>query len=136
MDMPIIPYLTLTDAAAAIDLYKEAFGAVENSRTHASEQDKRIIHACLTIGHGSVFLMDGFPEHSGRPVTDAPTNVSMVIQLATPPEVDALHARATAAGMTSTMPSSDQFWGARFACVMDRFGHSWMLNAPLAPPAA
>ena len=131
MDQPIIPYLTLTDCAGAIEHYKAALGATENSRMPCSETDPRIIHACLTVGNGHIFMMDAFPEHNGRPATNEPTQVSMVVQLKAPAEVDAYFARATGAGMTGTMPPSDQFWGARFASVIDKYGHSWMFNAQL-----
>jgi PhnB protein len=35
------------------------------------------------------------------------------------------------AGCKSTMEPQDTFWEARFAMLIDPFGHRWMLNAPL-----
>ena len=35
------------------------------------------------------------------------------------------------AGCTSSMEPQDTFWEARFAMLVDPFGHRWMLNAPL-----
>ncbi len=34
------------------------------------------------------------------------------------------------------MEPSDTFWQARFAMLVDPFGHRWMLNAPLPKKAA
>jgi len=53
-----------------------------------------------------------------------------------PPEVyphvrDAAVKRAAEAGATVTMPPWDAFWGARYARILDPFGHSWSFAHPL-----
>jgi PhnB protein len=131
----IVPYLTVKDASAAIEFYKKAFGAKENSRAPAQD-GKRLLHADLSINGGSVFLMDEFPEHGENGGTRAPNGkqpppVAMVINYAAPPEIDAAYRRAVQAGCNGVQDPQDTFWQARFAIVMDPYGHSWMLNAPL-----
>jgi PhnB protein len=132
----IVPYLTVSDASAAIDFYKKAFGAKENSRS-AAQDGKRIMHADISINGGNVFLMDEFPEF-GEGAAKAPSPngkqhlpVSMVINYETPREIDAAYKRAVDAGCNGVQEPNDTFWNARFAMLTDPYGHFWMLNAPL-----
>jgi PhnB protein len=129
---PINPYLTISGAAEAIAFYERAFGAVEKQRMPAQD-GKRVLHADLSINGGTVMLSDEFPEHGGPagPTASKPPPVAIAIQYAKPAEVDATFQRAVAAGCTSTMEPQDTFWEARFAMLVDPFGHRWMLNAPL-----
>ena len=129
---PTNPYLTVKGAADAIDFYKKAFGAKEEARMPAQD-GKRLMHAELKINGGSVMLSDEFREHGG-PEAPTPTKlapVAIAIQYGKPAEVDATFSRAVEAGCTSTMEPQDTFWDARFAMLIDPFGHRWMLNAPL-----
>jgi PhnB protein len=128
---PTNPYLTVKGAADAIAFYKKAFGAKEVTRMPAQD-GKRLMHAALTINGGTVMLSDEFREHGGpaAPSPTKPAPVAIVIQYAKPPQVDATYRRAVEAGCKSTMEPQDTFWEARFATLIDPFGHSWMLNAP------
>src|SRR4051812_2466123 len=54
------PYLCIKGAAAALDFYKQAFGAVETMRI-AAPGDK-IGHAEFKIGDAPIMLADEFPE--------------------------------------------------------------------------
>ena len=47
----IVPYLAVANAAAAIEFYKQAFGAEEKMRVPGP--DRRIIHAEVLINGGS-----------------------------------------------------------------------------------
>jgi len=126
------PYLTVKGAADAIAFYKKAFGAKENTRMPAQD-GKRLMHADLSINGGTVMLSDEFPEHGGptAPSGGKRPPVAIAIQYAKPAEVDATFRRAVEAGGKSTMEPQDTFWDARFAMLVDPFGHQWMLNAPL-----
>ncbi len=133
----IVPYLTVSNAAEAIDFYVKALGAKENARVPA--EDGRIMHADLVINGGSVYLMDEFPEHpSGNcgtvraPSQQNPAPVANVINYGAPADVDAAFSRAVDAGCAGMMQPEDAFWGARFAAVCDPYGHVWMLNAELS----
>ena len=130
----VVPYLTVKDASAAIDFYKKAFGAKEISRGLAQD-GKRLMHSDISINGGSVFVMDEFPEF-GDHAAKAPNGnqsppVSMVINYATPTEIDAAYQRAVDAGCKGVQEPNDTFWDARFAILADPYGHTWMLNAPL-----
>jgi PhnB protein len=130
----IVPYLTVKSAADAIEFYKKAFGAKENSRA-AAQDGKRLMHADLSINGGSIFLMDVFPEHGKQgieaPTQERPSPTSVVVNYGAPAEIDSAFRRAIEAGCKPVMEPQDTFWGARFAAVGDPFGHQWMLNATL-----
>jgi PhnB protein len=139
--LPVNPYLTVKGAADAITFYQKAFGATENTRMQAQD-GKRLMHADLTINGGTVMLSDEFPEYTehgaiNAPSKDKPAPVAVALQFAKPAEVDAMYQRAVEAGAKSTMAPENTFWDARFAMLVDPFGHRWMLNAPLPKkPAA
>jgi len=129
----ITPHLTVKSAADAIAFYQKVFGATEKTRIPAQD-GKRVLHAAITINGGTVMLADEFSEHGGVPAPsmDKPAPVAVAIECTAPAEVDATFRRAVAAGCKSTMEPQDTFWEARFAMLVDPFGHRWMLNAPLS----
>ena len=129
---PITPYLTINGADKALEFYQKAFGATDIFR-HPGE-DGRLFHARMTINGGIVMMSDDYSKDHGGPPAPTPDKtapVAVSIALETPQEVDALFARAVAAGANGVVPPEDMFWGDRFAIVVDPFGHRWMLEAPL-----
>jgi len=114
----VTPALTVDGASDAIDFYKAAFGAEEVARA-ADPSGKKIWHAAIRIGDSQIFLNDVFPEMGA-----VPSKSRMWLYSA---DVDALFARATAAGATVRMPPGDMFWGDRMALVVDRWGNEWTL---------
>lgn len=126
---PVIPHLTVSNAAGAIDFYKEAFGATELGRMPAEGSDK-IMHASLLINGSMVFLNDVFPEMGDR-TPEALGGTPVTIHL-TMNDVDATFDRALKAGATTVMPVADQFWGSRYGVFRDPFGHQWSLGTPAA----
>ena len=56
----LTPYLTVKNAAKAIEFYKQAFGAQE--RGVMKGPDGKVMHAELKIGDSIVMLADEFPE--------------------------------------------------------------------------
>ena len=68
---PLIPYLVVSDAAAAIDFYKAAFGAIELTR-HTADASPQISHAHLLVNGGSIMLSDDILRDDGRQVHGLP----------------------------------------------------------------
>lgn len=116
----ITPGLTCKNAAAAIELYKKAFGAVERSRM--ASPDGSIMHAELQIGSSVVMLADEFPGMSAAPAAGALPSQSLYMYVE---NVDAVHEQAVASGCQGAMPPADMFWGDRMSKVIDPFGHHW-----------
>ena len=134
---PMTPYLTIKDAAAAIEFYKKAFGATENFRLPADD-GKRLMHADITVYGGRLLMSDDFPEYCenekvGAPTQDNLAGMAVALHFKTAAEVDAAYKRAVDAGAKGTMEPADTFWNARFATLTDPFNHRWMLNPPLPP---
>jgi PhnB protein len=119
----VTPYLTVHDAAGAIDYYTQVFGATERVRMEAP--GGKIGHAELEIGDSLVMLSDAFPQASTSPPTElGGTSASIFMYVE---DVDAVVKQAVDAGATVTMEVADQFWGDRFGSVKDPFGHVWSI---------
>jgi PhnB protein len=117
----VSPYLIVSDGAAAIEFYRKAFGATERMRL--TRPDGKIGHAELAIGDSIVMLADEYPEHGARsPQTVSGSPVMLHLYVA---DVDAVYARAVAAGAAATRPVQDMFYGDRAGGITDPFGHSW-----------
>ena len=117
----VTPYLVCRNAAAAIDFYKRAFGAKEKLRMPAP--DGSLMHAEIIVGDSHIMLGDENPQmgaKSPQALGGSPVVVFLYVK-----DVDALFARATAAGATVTMPLMDMFWGDRYGKLKDPFGHEW-----------
>src|SRR3954468_1787242 len=120
----INPPLTIDGAAAAIEFYKRAFGAVELDRA-ASPDGSKIMHATIQIGDSRIMLSDEFPEMNCKgPLSLGGTASSVWLYVE---DADAVYEQAVAAGATVVMPIGDMFWGDRFASVTDPFGHAWSI---------
>ncbi|MFO0972905.1 MAG: VOC family protein [Phycisphaerae bacterium] len=114
------PYLICRGAAAAIDFYRRAFGAVERLRVGAGEQ---VGHAEVQIGQAVIMLADEFPQMGAvGPQTLGGTPVRIHVYV---PDVDALARQAIAAGARVLRPLADQFYGDRTVLLEDPFGHVW-----------
>jgi PhnB protein len=119
----VCPYLTVDDGAAAIEFYKRAFGAVEETRMPTP--NGKVGHAEVRIGEGLVMLSDRFPESSARtPKELGGTTVTLFFYAE---DVDATLKQAEEEGATITMEPEDQFWGDRLGQVTDPFGNVWQI---------
>ena len=131
----VVPYLVVSDGAAAIAFYTKAFGAEELQRM-ATPDGSRIVHAALRMNGGTLFLADDFPEmNNGKSRTPGAlggTGVTMHLEV---PDADATVANAVEAGATVTMPVADTFWGARFGKLQDPFGHDWSVSTQTRQPS-
>ena len=127
----LVPHLVVKGAAAAIEFYKAAFGAVEVRRMPEMGGGPRLMHAELTIGDSTLMLCDDFPEYCGGG-SRAPSGPSPVTLHLCVPDCDATIAQATTAGATVTMPADDMFWGDRYGKLTDPFGHEWSFSTPLS----
>ena len=117
----VTPYLALDGAAAAIEFYKKAFGATERMRFDAP--GGKIGHAEIDIEGGVIMLADEYPDMNFRsPNTLGGSPVTIHVDVE---DVDALCARAAAAGATVLRPVADQFYGDRSCQLRDPYGHTW-----------
>lgn len=119
----ITPHLICAGASDAIDFYKKAFGAEEMMRMPGP--DGRLMHAAVKIGDSMVMLVDEMPEWGAlgpKALKGSPVTIHLMVD-----DVDAVFARAVAAGATVKMPVADMFWGDRYGKIVDPFGHDWSI---------
>ncbi len=119
----VTPYLGIDGAAAAIEFYKQAFGAIELFRLVAPGGE--IGHAEIRIGNSPIMLADGCAEgpfRSPRALGGSSIGLHVYVD-----DVDALFARAVAAGAKVVRPLQDQFYGDRTGTLEDPYGHVWFL---------
>jgi PhnB protein len=117
----VTPYLIIKGAAAALDFYKKAFGAVELMRMPGP--DGSVAHAEIRIGDSPVMLGDEMPQMGYKgPLSLGGSPVGIMIYV---PDVDATFNRAVAAGGKVVKPLQDQFYGDRSGTLTDPFGHVW-----------
>src|SRR5271165_1495476 len=119
----LTPFMTVRDAARAIEFYKAAFGAVE--RGVMKGPDGKVMHAELMIGDSILMMSDEFPEFgslSPQAIGGSPLGLHIYVD-----NVDAAFDRAVIAGAQVEMPVMDQFWGDRYGRLKDPFGHKWSI---------
>jgi PhnB protein len=117
----VTPYLIVEGATAAIDFYKQAFGATELFRMNGP--DGKIGHAEIRIGDSPVMLADEHPQMGARgPKSFGGSPISILLYVE---DCDAVVERAVAAGAKVTRPLTDQFYGDRMGGLEDPFGHAW-----------
>jgi uncharacterized glyoxalase superfamily protein PhnB len=120
----ITPFMTVRDAARAIEFYKQAFGAKEKGVMKGPEG--KIMHAELVIGDSIIMLADEFPEFGSlSPQSTGGSGTGLHIYIE---DVDSAFDRAVKAGATVEMPVADMFWGDRYGKLRDPFGHKWSIG--------
>ena len=130
----LTPYLTVRDAAAAVDFYTAAFGATEVAR-HTVPDSGKIMHARLEVFGSLLMLADDFPEYmNGRSRTPEAIGGCPIILSLQVVDAEQAWARALAAGAVVVMPLKVQFWGDLYGQLRDPFGYTWSIGQAVAAP--
>jgi PhnB protein len=120
----VTPYLTVRDAAQAIEFYKKAFGAEE--RVRMPGPDGKIMHAELRLGDSVIMLgEENLAMSSPSPASLGGTASGIMIYCE---DVDQAFDRALRSGAKAIMPPADMFWGDRYGQLVDPFGHKWSIG--------
>lgn len=122
----ITPYISLKDAAKAIEFYKEAFNATEIECCHTP--DGKVMHAVIKIGDSLLMLSDEMPGSDcciSSPTSLKGTCAMLALYVE---DADDLFDRAVKAGAKVHMPLDDMFWGDRYGQLLDPFGHYWSVS--------
>lgn len=134
--MGITPYLTVSDAKAAIDFYVNALDGKEVARHYAPESE-RVMHARVDIHGSTIMLSDDFPEYHGgkgnSPEAFGGSPVGLHLQV---DDAQAVWDKAVAAGATVKMPLKEQFWGDIYGQFTDPSGHNWSIGQSVKNPSA
>ena len=117
----VTPYLSIKGAAAAIDFYKQVFGATELFRMPGP--DGKIGHAEIKIGDSPIMLADEYPEMEFvSPQTLGGSPIGLMIYV---DDVDTMFKNAISGGAKEIKPLQNQFYGDRSGTLKDPFGHVW-----------
>src|SRR3954469_8465503 len=113
----VTPYLIVKDVKAQLEFCIRAFGATVHMKMQMP--DGSIGHCDVSINGAHVMMGQARPpQHQAMPCM-----IHLYVE-----DVDALHARALAAGGTPDMPVMDHFYGDRAGSVKDSNGNTWYLS--------
>jgi uncharacterized glyoxalase superfamily protein PhnB len=114
----IYPTLRYTDASAAIEFLKEAFG-FEEKEVH--RDGDTVVHAELRFG-GSLIMLGDNTEGEFAKIAPPPGSGANYLVVE---DADAAHERAAAAGAEIVIPPADQDYGSRDFTARDSEGNLW-----------
>jgi PhnB protein len=116
----VTPRLVVSDGAAAIDFYAQAFGAQEIGHRFV-DPEGHLVHAEFEIGDSVIAISE---IDDGEPAAGGVTAIMETYWR----EVDTAWERALRAGAEVIFPLADQFYGDRSGRLRDPFGQQWVLG--------
>ena len=119
----LVPYISPSDAPAAAEFYKKAFGATEVVPMLADD-GKRYMHCSMKINGSYLYMSDSFPEY-GVPFVN-PQGFNLHLQV---DDEQFWWDRAVGVGCTVTMPLEKQFWGDIYGQLKDPYGITWAIGS-------
>jgi PhnB protein len=118
----LTPFLAIPDARGAIDFYHKIFGA---RVVDVTEMGSVVAHAVLDFGNGLLQLGEPMPDYG---LIAAPEGEQDCYSIGLyRPDVDAVVARAEAAGAVVREAPATFVSGDRFASIRDPFGVRWSI---------
>lgn len=129
--MTVKPYIIFNGTCEeALHFYAKVFGGgikslmrYEGTPAETMSPDKnKVLHAEFESGALSFLASDGFEGNTASGMVHLTVNVEKG------EDIDDLFAKMANGGKI-TAPLMDQFWGARFGMLTDRFGVNWMFNS-------
>ena len=112
----LTPYLLAPSSAGLLNFMKDVFGATEIMQV--PRPDGSIMHAEVMVGDSVIEMGENPPQPYGA----RPTPLHVYV-----PDVDAMYARALAAGATSLGDVVDHEYGERSGSVRDASGNHWYI---------
>ncbi len=133
--MKLTPYIHFSgNAEEAMNFYVQA---LEGSITELSrygdspmpvdeDYKDKVIHGRVQFGENVIMISDTF---KGKEVKTE-GNIQLSVEVAEEGKIDEVF-KKMAEGGTVAMELQNQFWGAKFGMLLDKFGVSWMFNHEL-----
>ena len=137
MKIKINPYLNFKgNTEEAFNFYKSVFGGEfmnvtrfkdtpESARIPNNEKYK-IMHIALPLGDGNILMATDALESMGQKLTPG-NNMHLTISTESREDADRIY-KGLSAGGKSTMPMAEQFWGAYFGMLTDKYDVHWMIS--------
>jgi PhnB protein len=133
--MKMNPYLHFEgNAEEALNFYKDVFGGEilmlsrygDTPEKTDEEWKHKIIHARLQFGDNLIMISDGFKGYK----IEGKGNIQLSIEMDSEEQLIEIFNKMSEGGKV-TMPLANQFWGAHFGMLTDKFGVAWMFNYSL-----
>ena len=130
--MKLTPYIQFAgNAEEALNFYKEVLNGevvmlsrYGDSPVPADEDYKqKIIHARLVFGENMIMISDTFKGNA----VHTNGNIQLSVDVPDKLQLETVFGKMAAGGKI-VMPLQDQFWGATFGMLQDKFGVNWMFN--------
>lgn len=134
--MKVVPYITVENAKAAIEVYVDLFGATLVDHMPFTKEvgagfgfpedfdyEGSTMHAVIDIGGATIFLSDGQGAVRG--------NVEIVLDFEAKEQIEEVWSKVKKAGYEIVMEMEQQFWGAIYGRFVDDDGIGWQLNYTL-----
>ncbi len=130
--MKLFPYLSFNgNCEEALNFYKNAFdGEIiqldrygDSPMPSKDEHKNKIIHARLQVGDILIMASDVMND---RTIISG-DSISLSVDCDTNEQMEKFFT-SMAEGGKITMPLQDQFWGAKFGMLADKYGFHWMFN--------
>ena len=132
-----VPHLIVSDGLAAMEFYKEVFGASQGDIMMSQDGSNRLMHGEVVLDGQKLFVSDWFAPSDGGSLSSPEklggTCVRITVMV---DDADAVFARAVERGSTVLMAVTDMFWGARYGKLIDPYGHEWGVNQQLKEQTA
>ncbi len=119
------------NAEEALHFYKEVLGGEivalnrygDTPMPTDEDYKQKIVHARLAFGDNLLMLSDVF---KGQPV-HTNGNIQLSVEIGNKATLETVFNNLSAGGRI-VMPLQQQFWGATFGMLQDKFGVNWMFN--------
>jgi ribose 5-phosphate isomerase B len=128
----VVAELSVQGGRAAIDFYRDAFGAVEVHRVGGTDEQQAVV-CQLAVGPASFWVSDESPEQgllSPRKLGGATTRLLLIVE-----DPASVFARAVSLGARELSPVGEEH-GWLLGKIEDPFGHQWEIGRPVGswPP--
>lgn len=133
--MTLIPYIHFEgNAEEALNYYKEVLNGeiVMISRYGEApmpvddDWKSKLMHARLKFGNSEIYLSDGPKGYK----SSKDGNIQLSVDVPDENKIEEIFNKMAEGGQV-TMPLANQFWGAKFGMLHDKFGIGWMFNCEL-----
>lgn len=138
--MTVIPYLNFEgQAEEALNFYKNIFdGAITMMSRYSDapmpvDEDwkNKVMHARLKFGNSIIYISDGPKNYK----SSKDGNIQLSVDVSDENKIEEVFNKMAEGGQV-TMPLANQFWGAKFGMLKDKFGIGWMFNCELKKDGA
>ena len=130
--MKLTPYLHFQgNAEEVLNFYKSVLGGEivalnrygDSPMPTDEDYKQKIIHARLLFDGNLLMISDTFKGNA----VHTNGNIQLSVEVKDSKQLETVFSKMAAGGKI-IMPLQDQFWGARFGMLEDKFGVSWMFN--------